>query len=417
MLRRFWLILDLVLLAAFPAFAQDTAWSAYLYNISSKELVRVNSDGTTHSSYLNLPENAIIGPYDLAFTHDGGKVAFCFTDNDGAMSQNAATLVVHDLAAGKDIVRQNLGAALDCRVGHYGFNSNESMLAVSLVVSFPPEADAPMWLILLIDSATGAVVRGLNSTSLGVAGYPLLTEAPVLPYIQRFTDAELIFVDMPQNPFSANTARNAYRWSLDSDTVEQVDYWDNLELAWLPTTGEIAYATNKESCPAVQIICFATFYNSVAVAAGNGESRIVYQSEDRKVAYPIFINGGRELAIMLHDNRYMDQPNQTLVALDRHGHTRDLIGTFSTLFGVTAAPGGFLALTPHVDLPDDAEMKQGLIVVIGKTQQSVSLVYGMGDQTHELWTSPEGTGQLWGLAWVTPDTPATDLTPFPSVPQ
>lgn len=402
-MRRLALVIGLVLLAAFPVFAQEMAWSAYLYNGMTKELLRVNADGSTESFNLGLAENEYVGSFDMAFSSDGGRVAFCVPVFDMQSSQGRATLVVRDIAASTDILRQDLGEAIGCRVGRAGFNDDASRLAVSLANPFPPDAGRPIWRILLLDSATGATIEEINPTYPALAQFPLLTEGPVLPYVQRFTADELIFAEVPYG-IGGGGEWQAYRWSLDSGAVEPVEGWGHIGLAWLPTTQEIAYVAADESLPAAQPVGPFPPFNVVRLLDADGVPRIIYHNAEQSPVGTVFISGGRELAILLMEGYNTAQPDQAAlqrwIALDRQGGSRALTED-SIYVQLMGAPGGFVALSQRLN-----DQTMG-------TQQ-FTLLYGADGQSRELWTSPEGTEQSWELAWVTPVTPPADLPPFPS---
>ena len=75
------MILGLLIFASMnltPAMAQDN-WGVYLFNGNSGELVRVNGDGTQAVSGLGLEQGAYVSSFDMAFTRDGSRLAFCAT--------------------------------------------------------------------------------------------------------------------------------------------------------------------------------------------------------------------------------------------------------------------------------------------------------------------------------------------------
>src|SRR5689334_1398372 len=83
--------------------AQDT-WGVYLFNGNSGELVRVNSDGTQAVSGLGLEQGAYVSSFDMAFTRDGSRLAFCATTYPQATDANStaqptAKFYLRDIAA------------------------------------------------------------------------------------------------------------------------------------------------------------------------------------------------------------------------------------------------------------------------------------------------------------------------------
>src|SRR5215510_3214629 len=63
-------------LALLPTLAQDQ-WAVYLYNGNAGQLLRVNPDGSQTMLALGLEPNVFIGGFDMAFTRDGARMAYC----------------------------------------------------------------------------------------------------------------------------------------------------------------------------------------------------------------------------------------------------------------------------------------------------------------------------------------------------
>ena len=52
-------------------------WSAYVFNGNTGELVQVKADGTQAVSALGLDVGTFVSSYDMTFTQDGSRLAFC----------------------------------------------------------------------------------------------------------------------------------------------------------------------------------------------------------------------------------------------------------------------------------------------------------------------------------------------------
>src|SRR5690242_14713267 len=156
-----------------PAMAQDT-WGVYLFNSNSGELVRLNGDGTQAVSGLGLEQGAYVGSYDMAFTRDGSRLAFCATTYPQTTDATTPVLptarfYLRDMAAQNYLLNLDLGNAVGCRTGRAAFNADETQVAVSRINYWPgdPAADTskPVWQMLVLDIAGGMTVKELNTNS------------------------------------------------------------------------------------------------------------------------------------------------------------------------------------------------------------------------------------------------------------
>ena len=69
-------LLTVLLVAALPALAQSD-WFVYLYNGNTKELVSINPDGAQTAYSLGLDATTFVSSFDMTFTNDGTRVAYC----------------------------------------------------------------------------------------------------------------------------------------------------------------------------------------------------------------------------------------------------------------------------------------------------------------------------------------------------
>ncbi|MBZ0285993.1 MAG: hypothetical protein K8I30_00155 [Anaerolineae bacterium] len=102
------LILGLLVFASMaftPALAQET-FAVYLFNGNSGELVRVGSDGSQTVSALGLEPGTYISSYDMAFTRDGSRLAFCATTYPQTADGSAPVLPTAKFYL-RDIAAQN----------------------------------------------------------------------------------------------------------------------------------------------------------------------------------------------------------------------------------------------------------------------------------------------------------------------
>src|SRR5215213_427470 len=109
------LIILLALVLTFPAAAQPSDWSVYLFESTSQQLTRVYGDGTQQTYDLGLVADSYVGQSAIDFGPDGNRVGYCVSANtpDGAR----ATLIVRDITnASTQAVNLDLGIAQGCWV-------------------------------------------------------------------------------------------------------------------------------------------------------------------------------------------------------------------------------------------------------------------------------------------------------------
>jgi hypothetical protein len=397
-----------------PVMAQDT-WSVYLFNGYTGELVRVNGDGTQAVSGLGLEQGAYVSSFDMAFTRDGSRLAFCSTTYpqaaDGSTpAQPTAKFYLRDMAAQNYVLNLDLGNAIGCRTGRGAFNGDDTQVAISRINYAPgdPSADTskPAWQIMVMDIAGGMTVKELNSASPAVATYEGLTKGAILPYVQYFAGNQVIFAEVPYG-IGGGAEWNAYLWDMDADTVEMIQRWGNIGLDTLPETGEMVWTAKDENLPVGVPGGPVPDNNVVKVADKTGTEHTIFTSPDWVVLDAKFIKGGQQVAIQLLSSFDQNNPNQLQtikwIALDRAGNQTDLLASEGGSPVVAAAPSGYVALD-----------QQQTFDANGTGQSQFKLTYNAAGQSQELWASTVGF-DYWELAWSTPLVPSGDLQPFPAI--
>jgi hypothetical protein len=400
------------LLALMPTLAQDQ-WAMYLYNGNAGQLIRVNPDGSQAMLTLALEPNVYLSGFDMAFTRDGARMAYCSVayplPTDGSVPPPpAAKFILRDINAQSNLLSLDLGTAIGCRTGRRAFSGDESQVAVTRINYYmgDPAADTtqPSWQILLLDAANGNVVRELNAASPSVASVEDLTKGAILPYAQYVTENQVVFAAVPYG-VGGGGEWNAYVWQFDTDTVQPVPRWGNINMDTLQETGELVWATQDANLPTSQGFGEMPNYNAVKVADKTGEEHTIFNSPDSLVLDVRFINGGQQVAIELFVPPDPNQPTpfQTLkwVALDRNGGVVDLVSNGSGTVSVAPAPNGYVVFNQE-------------IVDLTNGSSHFSLTYNAGGQSQTLWDSQE-QNVFWELAWVTPLVVSGDIQPFKPV--
>jgi hypothetical protein len=393
-----------------PALAQANG-SVYLYNGTTKELLRINPDGSQASFSLGLDENTFVSSYDMAFSADGGRVAFCAVTYPPSPDPNVpaaptAHLYLRDIAGGANVLDADMGSAIGCRTGRAAFNEDGTLLAVSRINYYPgdPAADIsrPTWELLVFDLGLNQVVTQLNSNSVEVANYESLAKGGILPYVQSFSGRQIIFAEVPYG-VGGGAEWNAYLWDTTAGVVTPVERWGNFTLDALPN-GEMVWVTLDPNLPAGTPAGMMPANNVVQATDASGAVNTIYHSPDWTILDAGFINGGQQVAIQLLSPFNSDTPDAPLtlkwIALDRSGQIVDLVESNGNP-SVMNAPGGFVALNQTITDP-----------ATGASQYS--LTYSTNGQATELWSGQSDMG-AWELAWATPGAPTEGLQPFAAV--
>jgi hypothetical protein len=197
----FALALLTLLVSTAPAFAQDTNWFAWLYNGGTREMVRVNPDGSQAAYSLGLDSNTYIGSYDMAFTNDGSRVAFCTVTYSENTPQGTTTLYLRDIVGQTNQLQIDLGPSIGCRTGRNAFNPEGTQLAVGMIRYFPmdetipdaPQMDTsgPAWELRVYDVASGNLVQEINTTTPAASITGELSGGAYLPDVRYFANNQI----------------------------------------------------------------------------------------------------------------------------------------------------------------------------------------------------------------------------------
>lgn len=406
----FLLALLTLLVSTIPALAQDTNWFVYLYNGGTKELVRVNTDGSQTAYALGLDANTYVSAYDMTFTPDGSRVALCGLTYSENSPQGVTTLYFRDIANQTNILQIDLGNSIGCRTGKYALSDDGTQLAVGLIRYFPTDAtvpdappmdtSGPAWEVKVYDIASGNLVNEMNATTPAASIAGELSGGAFLPDVRYFANKQIIFAEMPYGIGGA-LDMPVYLWTLADGSLQPYQWYGNPGVDFLPT-GELIWIDDDPGLPAAEPMGPIGFYNVLLYADKSGEPpRLIYHSPDWTLADAKFINNGQQIAVLLlpgfDPNNPEMQPSKW-VALDRAGTVTGL-ATVPNYAQLLAAPNGYVLLDFTFQNP--AEYANPLY----------TLRYG----TTTLWqNAPADPSVNWELAWVTPSPMAEGLQPFPA---
>lgn len=396
-----WLMLTILLLltAVVPALAQDV-WFAYVYNGVTKSLVRVDLNGTTTSYDLSLDENTFVGGADMTFTPDGQRVIFCAITT-GQQTQGRATLYVRDIVTETTITQVDLGPTLGCRTGKHALSPDNQTVAVGMVNYFPgndaADTSMPIWQLVVVDINNGTIMRELSADM--PAASALRTTEAIIPWVQRYTDGQVIFAEVPY-AIGGVAYFPPYAWDVMAGTVSDAPaHFGEMALKHLPGTATYIWPDVDESRPYAEPIGPMPVANVVQMLDESGE-RPIYYTGTGVIVDVAFINAGRQIAILQEPAAPTDAMSSMALpwfVLDREGNITEL-ATVQSFSQIADAPGGYILLRMEAD--ENFENIQFSL------EHSV-----IGGETSLLWLTE---GQSWELAWAQPVPPATDLPAFPT---
>ena len=393
----------LVLFLALPVAAQD--WSVYLYNAETKDLVRIFADGTEQSYNLGLREDLYITGWDMAFSDDGSQVAYCQMDNTQARPEGIPTsLIVREIATETDMLTLDLGVSTGCQVSD--FSDDGGTVAVGTVNYFPgdPNADTsrPAWQLRLIEVASGAVTAELNADSpAAVALFPNFSPMPRAAAIQPDS---VIFTPIPWGTGGA-IALDAYIWYPASGDLEPAPAWGNLSFNRLAASGEMIWLANEPDLPAVDAGGPIAALNVVVYQTADGSQQIVYHSADATLLAAMFVNNGRQIAIMMLAGTGEVQSTR-IVLLDRSGSEAEIESLAVTQ-----------AYTEMMPAPDGLVLFRQVAGPNFEPPIVFSVEYLQDGRGRGLWVRSYDEAQFgWQMVWTAPTATAENLSPFPAAP-
>ncbi len=360
----------------------QAAWAVYLLDTGAQALVRVSSDGAQTTLPLGLAPGEYVSAYDMSFSPDGTRVALCPVNYGDGSAAPTAALLVRDLAAQTDLLRQELGPALGCRAT---WRADGAFLALGIVHYLPESGvvmeGVPAWELRVVDPGSGNAIATLRADGPEAAAAGLANVQTLLPAVRRFDGAELIFAAVP---FAAGGPGAVPAFS------------------WRPG-GEFAWAATDPARPAGQPPGPLPAHNIAVVRDAAGQ-RTVFTTPDWLIIGAAFVDDGQRLALQLVAP-FNEAASETAtptrwVSVDRGGAVTELTSAagYAQLAG---APGGYIVLQAFT--PE------------GGGAPTYTLDYNAGGQIRTLWAAPN-SATAYDLAYAPPMPPAAGLPPFAGLP-
>lgn len=317
---------------------QENAWYAYLYNQNDQTVLRINEDGSTHTTDL-LPamEGESTSIETLAVGGEAGNEVVAYCTSMLYEENYSQILNIIDAEDGHLIQRHTIVDQLSqdqlgiCRVSLKGISPDGQTVAVSLVNI--DENNVFHWRLVLLDVTSGMIVKEVNSEMPNLAD-STNNRFRIMPDVRRYTEDDIAFAVIPWGT-EGIPVESAYVWDLATDTLTQTPRWGSMILDYLPASQELAWIEADENLPAGNPGGPIPNFNVVRVADDAGNIQTVYHNTDFLPIQIKFIDGGQALAIQLLasiDSATTDPGQQATkwVRLGRDGTLTDLRDTTGT---------------------------------------------------------------------------------------
>jgi len=411
MLRKLIFVFTLALFIFVAPISAQTPPIAYLYDGITSRLLPISVSGAGEPLALPLPENSYASAFDMSFTGNGSRVAYCpinygIANPDGSSaSPPNARLLVRDLATSTTTLDLDLGAAIGCRPF---WRDDGAFVAVGIVRALPGDilaAQIPSsWELMIIEPASGGTLAALNAAT--GSGIPMPPGNTFMPLIRRFTGTQVTFGVLPY-AVGGIASVPAYMWTIDSGALTPDDPWGQPVLDSLSAAGEVAWLAEDAGRPSGEPSGPVPRYNVLRLRDAGGE-RVVFTEPAWTLIDARYIDDGARIAIQLMAPYDPERALESAiparwVALDRAGMVSELqsITGYTQLRG---APGGYLLLQNSADSS-------------GTPITTLDYVSAADGSISTLWSQ---IGDLnmptaWEFAWTTPSAPTTPLNPFAGV--
>ncbi|MFW5690935.1 MAG: hypothetical protein ACOCXZ_00425 [Chloroflexota bacterium] len=400
-----------LLLAANPATAQDPDWSIYLYDNATQELVSVDAGGSQNTLPLEIPENRFVGGYDLEFSNDGTRAAYCRPVDEGSAGPGGSPsqLNVVDLTNGETLAAVDIDANVGCRATELDSVTGE--VAVGVVYEYSggeTGADTILWALIIVDPTTGDILHSLDNTD-SVAGMDdYLAENPLMMDVQLIDAGQVSFHALMWGT-EGQAAPPAYTWNPEANTLETTPELSRASFETLPDTGEAVWLELDETLSAAETGSPVAPLNVVKYQTPGSEPETIYYTADWVLLDVQFADNGQAILVQMLEGATMTtDPGMVTSSVTRWVRlNRD--GTVEEV----AQVDGFSQAAPA---PDGFVLLQTLNVSEADQPTRTELFYYRDDTRETLWSIEQDDNRAvtWSIAWQPPLTAEDDLPPFPA---
>lgn len=361
-----------LLLLALPAAAQETPWTAWLYDAETGQVMLVDESGAVVRD-IQLPLAQAFNAYgsSIVVSPSGAQVLFSARDTS-ATTLNAQLFVydtrIESLVAAYPLSPDTLATNVQMNASGAIFDEETSRVALGIYMA-GAATGAPGWHIVVLDYRIGEATATLAASDTSVTALNIRGE--VVPLIQRHEAGEVSFITVPYNtPYQ--TEYPAYTWTIDTGAVEQDTRYVSAGTQLLPATGEAILPMYDERLPAAQLPrdTISRLVNTLHVVEADGLRYPFYNETEDTIIRAYFIQNGERVLVHLYDDvTYLS----TWRVLERDGSAAMEVIVPDSARRIFATPDGF-AYTIY-------DPATALIHVTTRAE---------APQVRTVWTGPEG---------------------------
>jgi hypothetical protein len=386
------------------------------YNGAVTRIHLNNGSSETFGLGLSLGNSYVGG---RAFSSDGRLMAFCVIDRL-SNTEVVSRFIIRDVEAGTNLHEENFGNIPACNPK--AFSPDNSKVAVGFVfnsvitgeLNFP---DEPNWALRIYELQTGTVVQEINADSPNMPDFGSMTDfwyepgmSPMMDVIDYSVNT-ITFLAYPFVGRDGPPAAPAYRWDLTTNQLTQIEGLGINGATYLSASHEIAYPYLNEDFPAAQPMGPVNLANEIRLSDANG-TRTIYRDTENVITNLRFVNGGRQLAVMLipagDPDSQMEPAPVRYILLNRDGSVENVNSAspyFVQIFG-TSNGFGVLRIEPR---QNDAGEYFNFHQVLTYQNGELATVWE--------YTPPQVVnGQIWmELLWASPQQIAPNLAPFVAI--
>jgi hypothetical protein len=242
--RRRALLLSIFILSAltiFPAAAQESGWTAWLYNPADGHVTQVDDTGAVRTDFtLPIPTGFDRYPQRIAVGHGGSPFAYVVSNSttfQGALvvSQGAALKFSFNLPL-------TFADSSEFIADETIFNEDNSALALGYSL------EGGGWGLIVFDLVSGTVAQTVRHDTPTVVVLGLSANFGLTPVPRRFVGREVTF-SMVQAGSDGAAEYDTFTWNIDTEGLTKNLAFPSLDADTFPATGEMVMSLPDDRLP------------------------------------------------------------------------------------------------------------------------------------------------------------------------
>jgi hypothetical protein len=232
-----------MLLTIVPLRAQETLWTAWLYNPANGNMTLLDDRGAVLDGFiLPLPKGYDFYPFEVGVAHDGTRVSYvAMASQSGARQVRVVDTNKHELIADYELTTGG-GVGFIAEEGNH-FNESGTALA------FAYSQKQGGWQIAILDIQSGLVTLSLRSASPAVTVATLPVDAGITPIVQRYSRGKVMFTLVQIGAAEGPLERGSYTWDAVANTIRADSMYTSLDYDVFEPTGEVIMSAFEGNLP------------------------------------------------------------------------------------------------------------------------------------------------------------------------